>query len=613
MSDTTLHPHGRSGAGAGFLAVLVGLVFVVCPIAFSTWVTGVAQVILVGFGVFLLLIGAIIVTITKLYVKATPYAGFIRTGMGGAKVVVDGGALVVPVIHEVAWVTFDTLCIQVMKNGKDALITNDNLRADCEAEFFVRIQKEPKHMVTASAALGDDGSNVAERKKRADVLCFSTCESALRAIAVTMTLHDLNSKREDFKDKIKSAVGQELEEKGFTLDSVAVPKLDQSPPDTERADTNMFDAQGATTIAQIVQSQKVQRNQIEKSAQQSMKEQDVATQKMIWGKEVEQKTAEAEKDLAQAKAKAEADQKAETFKADQERQSEVAQQTKTKLVEVAKVEQQQAVKVAEQLREQAEQLAAREKEITLAEAEKRRATAEAEQLEAQAKKETQAQAVIMVQIKSAAEQERQKVVIAKQAEADSKKIEQNMIADTAAYTKIKEAQAEQESAEKRASAKVQMAQATKTEKVLTAEGEKATQMVPVDVLREKVTIERQELQQKSEFAEISRGLTVELAKIEMEKTVRVALAQAMGEAMSQTKMTVWGSPETAAKMMGAFVNGQAFGNYVEGLKESVPVEVQEAALSVASGVGTAVAGLVNKLTGPVSKKPEDGTGEVITE
>ena len=40
------------------------------------------------------------ITITRLYRRATKEVGFVRTGFGGEKVVMNGGALVLPVLHE---------------------------------------------------------------------------------------------------------------------------------------------------------------------------------------------------------------------------------------------------------------------------------------------------------------------------------------------------------------------------------------------------------------------------------------------------------------------------------------------------------------------------------
>ena len=62
----------------------------------------------INFGLVLLTIVAIVIVIavlwwilSNLYQRSTPELAFVRTGLGGEKVAISGGALVVPVVHEV--------------------------------------------------------------------------------------------------------------------------------------------------------------------------------------------------------------------------------------------------------------------------------------------------------------------------------------------------------------------------------------------------------------------------------------------------------------------------------------------------------------------------------
>ena len=54
----------------------------------------------------------------KLYMRATKEIAFVRTGLGGEKVVKDGGAICLPVLHETIPVNMNTLRIEVEKNAK---------------------------------------------------------------------------------------------------------------------------------------------------------------------------------------------------------------------------------------------------------------------------------------------------------------------------------------------------------------------------------------------------------------------------------------------------------------------------------------------------------------
>ncbi len=51
--------------------------------------------------------------ITRLYKRATKEIAFIRTGLGGEKVVMNGGALVLPVLHETMPVNMNTVRLAV--------------------------------------------------------------------------------------------------------------------------------------------------------------------------------------------------------------------------------------------------------------------------------------------------------------------------------------------------------------------------------------------------------------------------------------------------------------------------------------------------------------------
>ena len=55
----------------------------------------------------------------KLYKRATKEIAFVRTGMGGEKVVKDGGAICLPVVHETIPVNMNTLRIEVEKIQKE--------------------------------------------------------------------------------------------------------------------------------------------------------------------------------------------------------------------------------------------------------------------------------------------------------------------------------------------------------------------------------------------------------------------------------------------------------------------------------------------------------------
>jgi hypothetical protein len=105
-------------------------------------------------GAALLLLLVIGLLFAKLYKRASKEIGFVRTGAGGEKVVINGGALVLPVFHETMPVNMNTVRLAVERKNSDALITLDRLRIDVKAEFYVRVKPDAQSIAIAAQTLG---------------------------------------------------------------------------------------------------------------------------------------------------------------------------------------------------------------------------------------------------------------------------------------------------------------------------------------------------------------------------------------------------------------------------------------------------------------------------
>ena len=114
---------------------------------------------------------------TWLYRRSTKEIAFVRTGFLGEKVVIDGGAFVWPIVHDITPVNMNTLVAQVVRNREQALITRDRMRVDVEAEFYVRVRPTRDAVSIAASTLGRrtlDAKNLHE-------LLSGKFESAMRA------------------------------------------------------------------------------------------------------------------------------------------------------------------------------------------------------------------------------------------------------------------------------------------------------------------------------------------------------------------------------------------------------------------------------------------------
>jgi flotillin len=245
------------------------------------------------------------VVIAILYKRSTRDQAFVRTGLGGKKVVLDGGSVVLPVFHSIAWVNLNTLRLEVRRGEGDALITRDRMRVDIGAEFYVRVRPEVDSIALAAQTLGDR-TNDADALRQ---LIEAKFVDALRSVAATMTLNDLQEKRTEFVKAVQETVAADLTSNGLELESVSLTRLDQT--DIKHFNpNNSFDAEGLATLTKITEQRKKERNEVVRDTEVAIAEKDrEALQRKL---EIDRASREAElsqqRDIANTTAKTRAEQ-----------------------------------------------------------------------------------------------------------------------------------------------------------------------------------------------------------------------------------------------------------------------------------------------------------------
>ena len=197
------------------------------------------------------------VIMTSLYTRATRDKAYVRTGLGGKKVVLDGGSGILPIFHSYSWVSLSTLRLEVKRAENESLITKDRMRADITAEFYVRVKPDADNIALAAQTLGDR-TNDADALK---ALVEAKFVDGLRSVAATMSLRDLQEQRAEFVKSVQAAVAHDLQSNGLELESVSLTRLDQT--DIKHFNpNNSFDAEGLTALTKITEERKRERNQI---------------------------------------------------------------------------------------------------------------------------------------------------------------------------------------------------------------------------------------------------------------------------------------------------------------------------------------------------------------
>src|SRR5688572_4029669 len=411
-----------------FVLFLFGLVMTVAPLVLPEGVlpwSWPARGIVSFVGLVVLIAVAVAAVFSRLYRRASANMAYVKTGLGGALVIQDGGKIIVPVVHQVIPVSLETMRLNVERRGTHALITKDNLRVDLSAEFYIKVQANADDILQAARSLG--GRNV--QPDAVSELVQEKLVSALRTVAATKELVELHAKRDEFASAVQAVVTHDLASNGLTLESVTISALDQTDP-TQLQERNVFDAQGLRKIAEITQRARVERNEIEREAERQVQERNVFTSKKVLDLQRDQAEFEAEQRMKVANVRAAREREVAEFKLVQDEAVARRNIEKMKNVETSEVERTLAVEQAqiaktvalivkqreqetsEILKKQTVEVAERAKEVAVAEKEQERATAQAAVLEAESEREAAKQKVITVTVTSEAQREAEKKLIA---------------------------------------------------------------------------------------------------------------------------------------------------------------------------------------------------------
>ncbi|MFN3945911.1 MAG: flotillin family protein [Allosphingosinicella sp.] len=326
----------------------------------------------------LLTIGFIV---TRLYRRATKEIGFVRTGFGGEKVVINGGAMVLPVLHETMPVNLNTVRLAVERKNSDALITSDRMRIDVKAEFYVRVRPDRDSIATAAQTLGLRTMQPEHLKE----LIEGKFVDALRSVAAGMTMNQLHEQRADFVQKVQQVSSADLAMNGLELESVSLTGLDQTSIDHFNAN-NAFDAEGLTKLTEQIELRRKTRNDIEQETRVQIEAKNLEAERrsleiaretefarLEQEREVEVRRAAQVAEVAQEQAVRQ--REAEQARIAAKREVDSAQIEASRVVEQAKIAQAQAVEIARQEQQIAVQNKSREESQAKAVADKARAEA----------------------------------------------------------------------------------------------------------------------------------------------------------------------------------------------------------------------------------------------
>ncbi len=351
--------------------------------------------------------------IRSFYRRSSKEVAFVRTGLGGQRVVIDGAAFVFPIFHDVTDVHLNTLRLSVISDKEKALISKDRMRVDVAVDFYIRVRKDPESVTIAAQTLGRKTGKPDELREMMQGKFFD----ALRATAAGMTLEVLHEQRGQFVQSVGRAVAESLTKNGFELESASLIDLDQTDMEYFNP-SNAFDAEGLTRLTDEIEQRKKTRNDIEQDTLIQIRSKNLETEKLSLDIERESEYARLaqEKELEFRRAQQQAELARE--RAERKRESQVADIVANEEIEKARIaserqlkqdriEQERDIEAMEIERRKLIELAEHQRTIAVAESSEAETAARAKADEVRASAITAEEAIFTAREKAQAERKKQ--------------------------------------------------------------------------------------------------------------------------------------------------------------------------------------------------------------
>src|SRR4051812_30061847 len=349
-------------SGAQFGNFILGLIVVAIVVAIGVWL------------------------LHWLYLRSSKERAFVRTGLGGQKVVLDGGALVLPIVHDVIPVNMNTLRLEVARGRDKALITKDRMRVDVIAEFYVRVAAEATAVAAAAQTLGQRTLEPEQLK----ALIEGKFVDALRTAAAEMTMEELHEKRGTYVKRVRESVAGDLIKNGLELESASLTQLDQTAMEFFNP-SNAFDAEGLTRLTEQIEHRKKQRNDVEQDTLIAIRNKNLEAEKLSLDIDRESEyarlTQQREVEIARARQRAEI----AAERAQREQDAEAAQIGARQSIDAARIRSEQTLEEERIGKERAIQSAELERRTSLELAEQQRSIAVARESKAQSEAQAEAE------------------------------------------------------------------------------------------------------------------------------------------------------------------------------------------------------------------------------
>ena len=302
----------------------------------------------------LIVVGALFVgtlalagVMSRFYRKVGPEEALVRSGFGGLKGITGSGIVVIPVFHRAEQMDLSVKRIEIKRKAEQGLICKDNMRADIEVAFFVRVNNTRADILQVAQALG---CKRASEQHALIELFDAKFSEALKTVGKHFDFVELYEERDKFKEEILKVIGTDLN--GYVLDDCAIDYLEQTALEVMNPQ-NILDAEGIKKITDLTAREHILSNDITREKEKTIRKQDVEAREAIL--ELDRQQIEAEEKQKREIAEVTARQAAEARKVQEEERLKA---------ETARIRTDEEVNVADQNKDRQIIVAMRNKERT---------------------------------------------------------------------------------------------------------------------------------------------------------------------------------------------------------------------------------------------------------
>lgn len=481
--------------------------------------------------------------ILSMYKKTVQGIVILRTGYGGTKVFFNAG-IVIPIIHRMESMDISVKKLEISREGRAGLICKDNMRADIQVAFFIRVNKSVDDIVNVGQTIGCQRASDAQTLRELFEAKFS---EALKTVGKKFDFTELYEARSEFRQEILDIIGTDLN--GYVLDDCAIDYLEQTSIDKLDKD-NILDSEGIKKITELTATQNIKANQVRRDEEKTITKQNVEAREAIL--ELEKQLAEKEESQKREVANIKARENAEILKVEEEERLryetvriateeklQIAEENKLRQVVIAAKNKERAdlVETERVLKDKALEATERERIVSLAQIEKEKAIelekksiqdAIRERLTMEKTVVEEQQGIKDLEAFKTAERNKQVEITVATQEAEKKLIEETkaaearkLAAEKDAQKYVIEAQAKRDAAEKEAEARKIIADAKAKEEATVGLSEAQVMHAKADAAERQGIVEAVVIEKKADAAKKEGIAQAEVIK---EK----ALAEAAG-------------------------------------------------------------------------------------